>query len=406
MEPVALTPLAPIANKESLIERFGDWFEGLFHHAETIYESLTDEEKKAGVWASGVIALVNANLDAVPSVIVTLIQQKFPDISIDVIHGFLDDVRNKVDNLNSEIPLTLEDAIAWAQKYLAQHVGDHSTWAIVTTGVVNLLATLFSPGTAVEKFISAGVYIYHLIVKPHVEGTAVPAPTPAPDPTPAPALPPPATDESAPSPATGTTATANTPDKNLPADVPPSDDNSPEEDAAASVEEPDPATPAPDQPEGTPVPADPAPVDNAPSIPDAPASPASDVPAADPAAPVVDEDAVVNPGVPVDPTADPSHDPIEEAMLANRPATAFEQANAGATPVPVPEPVADQPAQDAPAPEAETPITSTNPADHEEAAVETVIQDTDLKPGSPEFETAVETEVERRLAALKNTPGA
>lgn len=162
------TPLAPIASKENFIERFGDWITGLFHSSEKTYNTLLEEEKKAGVWASGIIALLNANLKGLPADIILLLQQKFPDLSLDVVHGFLDNLRIKLDNLQSEIPLTLEDAIAWGQKYLGSHVHDNSAWAIISTTATNLLAVMFSPETSVQKFIEVGLYIYHMIVKPHV----------------------------------------------------------------------------------------------------------------------------------------------------------------------------------------------------------------------------------------------
>lgn len=346
---VALTPLAPIANKESFIERFGDWITGIFHHSETLYDTLTAEEKKAGVWASGLIAIINANLNAVPAVVITIIQQKFPDLSVDVIHGFLDEVRNKIDNLGSAIPLTLEDAIVWAQQFLGQHEGDHSAWAVITTTAVNLLATLFSPTTVVEKFINVGLYIYHLIVKPHVEGTAVPAATPTPVSAPAPAAIP------APTPTNSTTVTAQTPDQNPPAEVPPSDDNTPQENAAALQEQPD----GPVQYTGT--------TD-------------ADMQISNEAA----ANLTVGSGQPIDET----HDPIEEAAKANRAPTDFELRNTGASPAGVPIPAPDQPAQDE-VPNGEAAIASTD---------ETVANTAPapLVPGTPEFEAAVNAEIAKR----------
>lgn len=162
------TPLVAIATKENFIEKFGDWITGLFHSSEKTYNSLLDEEKKAGVWASGIIALISANLNVEPAAVIALLQLKFPDLSLDVVHGFLDNLRIKLDNTQSEIPLTLEDAIAWGQKYLAQHTGDSSTFAVIRTTAVNILAIMFSPETTVEKFIEIGLYIYHMIVKPHI----------------------------------------------------------------------------------------------------------------------------------------------------------------------------------------------------------------------------------------------
>ncbi len=163
------TPLAPIATKENFIERFGDWITGLFHSSEHTYNTLLEEEKKAGIWASGIIAVINNDLNAVPTEVIAILQQKFPDLSLDVVHGFLDNLRIKLDNLQSEIPLTLEDAVVWAQKFFLQHTHDEGTWAVIRTTAVNLLAIMFSPETVVQKFIEVGLYIYHMIVKPHVE---------------------------------------------------------------------------------------------------------------------------------------------------------------------------------------------------------------------------------------------
>lgn len=166
---VALTPLAPIAAHESFIERFGDWISGLFKHSQNLYDQLEEVAKKAAVWGSGIIAVVNKMLTAIPSEVIAIIKQKFPDLSIDVLHGFLDTLRIKVDNIASQIPITLEEAIKWLQGFLSKHLDDHSTWGIISSYLGNLLSILFSPSTLIEKFISIAVWVYHVIVKPHVE---------------------------------------------------------------------------------------------------------------------------------------------------------------------------------------------------------------------------------------------
>lgn len=170
MEAVALTPLAPIASKESFIERFGDWIEGLFHKSEDVYNTLEETAKKAAIWGSGLIAVVNTQLIALPASVIALIKLKFPDLSVDVVHGFLDILRTKIDNAVSQIPLTLEEAIAWLQTFLSNHkAANDSIWGVISATAGQILATLFSPETAIEKFLSIGVWLYHLIVKPHVE---------------------------------------------------------------------------------------------------------------------------------------------------------------------------------------------------------------------------------------------
>lgn len=218
MPPVSTTPLAPVASKENFIERFGDWFGHLFSSvdsADSLYNTLTDDEKRAAIWGSGIIHLVDQKISALPADVVTAIQTAFPDLSIDVVHGFLDELRDAVDTTQSQIPLTLEDAVAWAQAYLKAHSTSGSIFDQIRTTAVNILVTLFSPITPIEKIITIGVGVYHLIVKPHVAavlGTAVPSPAANELPG---ALPPPAVDNTPAPAATGTTATAQTPDKEV-----------------------------------------------------------------------------------------------------------------------------------------------------------------------------------------------
>lgn len=164
----ATTPLAPIANKESFIQRFGDWIEGLFHVAENDFAKLDDEAKKAAVWGSGIIAVINANLSSVPSVVISIIQAKFPEVHLDILQGFLNQLQQKFDAV-AATTVTLEDAVKWAQEWLSTHkASNDNAWAAISSAAANVLSILFSPETAVEKFISIGVYVYHMIVKPHV----------------------------------------------------------------------------------------------------------------------------------------------------------------------------------------------------------------------------------------------
>lgn len=152
----------------TLIGKFGDWIEGLFSASEKLYDKLTEEEKKAANWAYGVIALVNKYGDqALP-----YIQVAYPDLSEDQLHGFLDTLLNKVKAVDGEVPLTLEEAL----KSLADYLGrlDGSAWEQISQALGNLLATLFSPETPVQKFINIAEYVYSLFVKPHTQSVALP----------------------------------------------------------------------------------------------------------------------------------------------------------------------------------------------------------------------------------------
>lgn len=155
-----------ILDVESAIERLGEWIASEFNAAEKVYNDLSDDEKKGATWAYGVIAVVNANIDKDASIIIPLIQLKFPDLSLDVIHGFIEMVLNDINGVQNGIPLTLEDAINALAKYLGSLHGD--AWKAISQTLGNLLAVLFSPTTPIQKFVSVAELIYQAIVKPHV----------------------------------------------------------------------------------------------------------------------------------------------------------------------------------------------------------------------------------------------
>lgn len=150
---------------EDKINQFGSWVKTLFNHAETLYETLTIAEKQAANWAYGVIAIINNNLHDL-SPVLSIIAEKYPTLSPDVLQGFLDTLIKDANMVVDDTPLTLEDAIAAIAKYLHGLNGDF--WSGLSQTLGNLLAILFSPGTPVQKFIGVAEYVYQAIVKPHV----------------------------------------------------------------------------------------------------------------------------------------------------------------------------------------------------------------------------------------------
>lgn len=152
--------------KETLLQEIGDWFEGLFNESEKLYNELTEDEKAAAQWGSGLIAVISKDLDAIPADVVILLQQKFPTLSLTVVQGFLDQLIQKISNVQNKVPLTLEDAIAAVQTYFKQYTG--STLSTVLNDAYIFVTLLFTPTTAVEKIINLAVYVYQAIVKPHV----------------------------------------------------------------------------------------------------------------------------------------------------------------------------------------------------------------------------------------------
>lgn len=152
---------------KNLINKFGEWFADLFAQSEVLYNKLTAEETKAANWAYGVIAIINNNIDKVPSEIITIIQEKYPDLSLVLLHGFLDKLVSDMKFIQGETPVTLADAIALIKTYLSKIDGD--VWKTISQGIGSALAALLSPGTPVQKFAAIAEFVYQLFVKPHVE---------------------------------------------------------------------------------------------------------------------------------------------------------------------------------------------------------------------------------------------
>lgn len=151
---------------EVIAEEIGEWITPELDTAEKLYDTLTDEEKKAATWAYGVIAVINDNLDKEGALIIPIIQKAFPNLSIDVLHGFLEMLLNNTKTVQSEIPLTLEDAINQVAAYLKTLTG--SFWGIMSQALGTELTIIFSPTSIPQKIASTAELIYQVIVKPKV----------------------------------------------------------------------------------------------------------------------------------------------------------------------------------------------------------------------------------------------
>lgn len=158
---------------EKIATDIGDWFKSEASAAEKLYDSLSDEEKQAATWAYGVLAVINANLSGdVATVIIPLIQKAFPDLSLDNLQGFVDELLVAAKAAETP-PLTLVDGLTALVKYLSQFSG--TFWGALTQTLGSELTILMSPGTAIQKITQTAELIYQIIVKPKVAALA-PAP--------------------------------------------------------------------------------------------------------------------------------------------------------------------------------------------------------------------------------------
>lgn len=152
----------------TFIESIGDFFVGLFNKVEKAWKQLSPEIKAATLQASGIIAIINANVSATPAVIWSLIETQFPGITQESVTSAIVKANNTVNAVNTVADTaSFEEALLAIQKYLSGLEGNK--FIIVVKTVVTLLADVFAPGeTIIQKIELVLEYVYQELVKPHV----------------------------------------------------------------------------------------------------------------------------------------------------------------------------------------------------------------------------------------------
>lgn len=139
----------------------------LFNVAEAEYEKLAPEVKAAAAAASGVIAIINKDVAAVPADVWALIEAKYPDVNETTVTAFLVKANNVVNGANTLASnATFAEALAAINAYLQTLSGN--TWITVIKAIVAIGVDVITPGTIIQKVEMIGEYIYQNIVKPHL----------------------------------------------------------------------------------------------------------------------------------------------------------------------------------------------------------------------------------------------
>lgn len=147
-----------------LLEKLGNFFEGLFNAAENTWDELQPEIQEAIVGGSKILNIINENVTAAPDVIIRLIQSVFPWLTREKLLEGLNQVAaglNVVDAIEAE---SLEDTISNLAKYLESKQGGF--WAGATALAAKILAAFLAPGgTKWDVFESLMLYAYQTFVK-------------------------------------------------------------------------------------------------------------------------------------------------------------------------------------------------------------------------------------------------
>lgn len=138
------------------------WIAGLFSAMKKAFNKLSAIEQELSMKASSIIAIINANLNATPNEILSLIQTKFPGISIIAVSGFLSEAGEVANIFSGASEKSIDEKITIIQKFLAQ---TGNTWVYRTQSLVKALLTVMLPSTPLEKVTVVLEYIYQKLVK-------------------------------------------------------------------------------------------------------------------------------------------------------------------------------------------------------------------------------------------------
>lgn len=148
----------------SFFKAIGHFFENLFNQAAHAWHNLEPEVQKALLHGSGVIDIVNKNLDATPDFVWEIIQKKFPDITEDKLKEGLSkinaDFKIAEENLSDDLPTLIGNL----QKYLATLKGKF--WEAASSTLAQILSAIFAPEqTVFAKIVMVVEFVYRKFIK-------------------------------------------------------------------------------------------------------------------------------------------------------------------------------------------------------------------------------------------------
>lgn len=148
------------------------FFIGIFNASKKAWLKLETDIQQAAIWASGIIAVINANLSATPAQFWADLQKVFPTLTQAQVTEWLNKAGVVVGIIQTDANLSFEDAVVAFQAYLTKQ-GTGNPWIVATQGLVNLVLVEINPDIPViQKVTSIGEYIYIDIVKPLLEKAA------------------------------------------------------------------------------------------------------------------------------------------------------------------------------------------------------------------------------------------
>lgn len=146
-----------------LLRGVGSFFTGLFDAARKAFKKLSPEAQSALIAGSGIIELINSNLDKSANDIRWLIATRYPELPLSKIESALFEVLH---HLNIATDSTkLEDLISILKDYLKKLEGTDK-WKTASHSAAVVLSTVLAPKeTKFAAIVSLIEFVYKLLIK-------------------------------------------------------------------------------------------------------------------------------------------------------------------------------------------------------------------------------------------------
>jgi hypothetical protein len=149
-----------------LFFKLGIWHPDIEDGIVAAYNKLHEEEKIAIVNASGIIAIINANVKQTPDFIFSLLTAKIPTVTKEAVTDFLNHINTELKIVDSQVPDSFEDALTKLQTWLNGFSGN--AWIGLVRTVVEVGATFLKQGLSLQAVATVLEYVYREFVKPKV----------------------------------------------------------------------------------------------------------------------------------------------------------------------------------------------------------------------------------------------
>lgn len=149
---------------KKLLSIIGDFFTSLFGGAKKTWKKLSPEVQAALLNGSGIIEIINTNVDEAPDFVIELIQKAFPNLDIEKLKDGLHQAALGLTVAESINNADLQTTIENLQAYLKGLQG--TTWAKISQALALGIAAALAPPTTKFAAISSLIeFVYHSFIK-------------------------------------------------------------------------------------------------------------------------------------------------------------------------------------------------------------------------------------------------